>query len=367
MGIYAFRLFRVVVFACLATLHSGCVEQHEAIEPDAQVIVIGAGLSGLSAAVELGRRGIDVLVVDMNSVAGGHTMLAGGVAMAATQLQEELGIEDSAEQAYRDWMDWTEDGDARWTRYYAENSREMIYDWVTEMGVEFVRIAPSHGNSVARFHFTKGRAAHLVLPIYRTALGMPNISYLWNSRAEELLLEDGRVTGVVVKELRSGEVRSLRAGNVVLATGGFETDVERVLANWISDLPRPDRLLIGAAISATGSGHDMATAAGAALDKINRHFIYVNGVIDPRDPQQRRTFSSIWCSRNRPPTGWCSMKRCVRVSACAVRPGLRPRRRNTRSLIIHRRPNARRAWRNWQPWRDCQAKPSCKACGNTTT
>jgi succinate dehydrogenase/fumarate reductase flavoprotein subunit len=292
MGIYAFRLFRVVVFACLATLHSGCVEQHEAIEPDAQVIVIGAGLSGLSAAVELGRRGIDVLVVDMNSVAGGHTMLAGGVAMAATQLQEELGIEDSAEQAYRDWMDWTEDGDARWTRYYAENSREMIYDWVTEMGVEFVRIAPSHGNSVARFHFTKGRAAHLVLPIYRTALGMPNISYLWNSRAEELLLEDGRVTGVVVKELRSGEVRSLRAGNVVLATGGFETDVERVLANWISDLPRPDRLLIGAAISATGSGHDMATAAGAALDKINRHFIYVNGVIDPRDPQQSHALTA---------------------------------------------------------------------------
>ena len=292
MGTHTFHFVRFVVLACLVTLHSGCVEQHEAIEPDAQVIVVGAGLSGLSAAVEMGRHGIDVLVVDMNSVAGGHTMLAGGVAMVATPLQEELGIEDSAELAYQDWMDWTRDGDARWTRYYVENSREMIYDWVTGMGVEFVRVVPSHGNSVARFHFTRGRAAHLVLPIYRTALSMPNISYLWNSQAQELLLEDGRVTGIVVKNLRSGEAHSLHADNVVLATGGFETDVDRVLANWISDLPKPDRLLIGAAVSATGSGHDMATAAGAALDRIDRHYIYVNGVTDPRDPEKSHALTA---------------------------------------------------------------------------
>ena len=43
---------------------------------DADVIIIGAGLSGLSAAVEMGRSGLKVLVVDMNSVAGGHAMLA---------------------------------------------------------------------------------------------------------------------------------------------------------------------------------------------------------------------------------------------------------------------------------------------------
>ena len=295
------RVWRVVAYiaAAAALLQSASCEQQQAPAPDAQVIVIGAGLSGLSAAVEMGRSGLKVLVVDMNSVAGGHTMLAGGVAIAATQLQESLGIEDSAELAYDDWMAWTKDGDAEWTRYYANNSSEMIYDWVTEMGVEFVRVVPSHGNSVARFHFTKGRAAHLVLPIYRTALRMPNISFQWNARAEELLVEGERVTGVVVKDLRSGEVRRLTADNVVLATGGFQSDVERVLANWIPGLPRPDRLLIGSAVSATGSGHDMATGAGAALARINRHFIYVNGVVDPRDQQQSHALTagndqSLW-------------------------------------------------------------------------
>lgn len=291
------RIWLVVAcsFACLAA----CKQQPPETHKDADVIIVGAGLAGLSAAVEMGRSGLDVLVVDMNSVAGGHTMLAGGVAIVATPLQERLGIEDSAALAYDDWMDWTTDGDAEWTRYYAEHSRELIYDWVTAMGVEFVRVVPGHGNSLPRFHFTQGRAAHLVLPIYRESLNLPNIAFQWNALAEELLLEDGRVTGVQVKNLRGGETQRLYADTVVLATGGFETDVERVLANWIPGAPVPDRLLIGSAISATGSGHDMATAAGAALARINRHYIYVDAIVNPRDPEQSHSLTaaneySLW-------------------------------------------------------------------------
>ena len=295
----AYSVWLVVLASCLFASPAACDQRQSEVEKDADVIIIGAGLSGLSAAVEMGRRGLNVLVIDMNSVAGGHAMLAGGVSMVATPLQERLGIDESAERAYRDWMDGNDDGDTGWTRYYATNSREMICDWVTEMGVEFVRIVPGHGNSVPRFHFTKGRAVHLVLPIFRTALRLPNVSFRWNSRADKLLLEGNRVIGVVVRNLRSGEVQSLFADNVVLATGGFEADVERVLENWIAELPRPDRLLIGAAISATGSGHDLATDAGAGLVRIDRHYIYINGFIDPHDPQQNHALTaandqSLW-------------------------------------------------------------------------
>ena len=280
------------LIAALALLITGCDKQPEELRTDAQAIVIGAGLSGLSAAVEMGRSGVEVLVVDMNSVAGGHTVLAGGVALVGTPVQERMGITDSPDLAYRDWMEWTEDGDSEWTRFYAEQSREMIYDWVTEMGVEFVRAAPGHGNSVPRFHFTEGRAVYLVMPLFRTALRMPNVSFLWNTRAENLLVEDHHISGVSVKDLRTGVQRTLRAPNVVLATGGFESDIERVLANWTPGLPRPDRLLIGSAISATGSGHDMASEAGAALSQIDRHYIYVNGVVDPRDPDSTHALTA---------------------------------------------------------------------------
>lgn len=260
--------------------------------PDAQVIVVGAGLAGLSAAIEMGRAGISVLVVDMNSVVGGHAVLAGGIAMAGTPLQAANGIEDTPEKAYRDWMAWTADGDPEWTRLYAEASREMIFDWTTAMGVEYVRVVPGHGNSVPRFHFTQGRAVHVVLPMYRTALQMPNVSFAWNTRAERLIVADGRVTGVAVTELRSGKERVLRAPNIVLATGGLESDLERVSTTWGAELPQPDRLLIGSAISATGSGHDMAANAGAALADLDRRYVYVNGLLDPRDAQRQHALTA---------------------------------------------------------------------------
>jgi predicted oxidoreductase len=259
---------------------------------DADAIVVGAGLAGLSAAVEMGRGGVRVLVVDLNSVAGGHTVLAGGVTLVGTPVQEQAGIADSAELAYQDWMAWTDDGDPEWTRYYAENSRQMIYDWVTEMGVVFVRVAPAPGNSVPRFHFTEGRAIHLVLPVYRTALGLPDVAFVWNTRADELLLQDGRVSGVVTTNLRSGEKRTLRAPNVVLATGGFESDLARVRQNWMPGLPYPDRLLIGSAPTANGAGLDMATGAGAALSRMDRQYIYINGLVDPRDPSQAHALTA---------------------------------------------------------------------------
>lgn len=126
----------------------------------ADAIVVGAGLSGLSAAVEMGRAGVNVLVVDMNSVAGGHAVLAGGIAIVGTPLQEQNGIKDSPDSAYRKW---TVDADPQWTRFYVENSKEMIYDWVTAMGVEFVRVGGGQSNSVPRIHFTRGRSIHLVI------------------------------------------------------------------------------------------------------------------------------------------------------------------------------------------------------------
>ncbi len=252
---------------------------------NADAIIVGAGLAGLSAAVEMGRAGVRAIVVDMNSVAGGHAVLAGGVTIVGTPVQEKAGIKDSPELAVRDWTEWTGDPNLEWARFYAEHSRAMIYDWATALGVEFVRAGAADGNSVPRFHFTKGRAVHLVLPIFKTVLALPSVSFKWNARAERLVIENGRVAGVVVRNLRTGVEETLRAPYTVLATGGFESDLERVLNNWTPGLPKPDRLLIGSAISATGTGHNMAAEAGAAMSRIDRHYIYINGMVDPRDPQ----------------------------------------------------------------------------------
>jgi predicted oxidoreductase len=251
---------------------------------DAEAVVVGAGISGLAAAVEMGRAGVAVRVVDMNSVMGGHAVMAGGFAIAATPLQARLGYDDSPELAFADWQTWTVDGNPEWTRFYAENSRAMIYDWLAEMNVEFVRVQGGWENSVPRFHFTPRGALDVVRALYREALRMPNIAFDWNENVEHLVVDGDRVAGIVTRNLRTGAERTLRSRHIVLATGGFAGNLERVLANWRTDLPRPDRLLIGASIHARGAGLDLATDAGASLKWINRHYIYTNGMVDPHDP-----------------------------------------------------------------------------------
>ena len=275
--------FAVVIIAALAAC--GSPEPPE-VQLHAEAIVVGAGLSGLSAAVEMGRGGVNVVLLDMNSVMGGHAVMAGGFAIVDTPVQHEQGFKDSPESAYGDWMEWTEDGNPEWTRYYAENSREMIYDWAAEMGAEFVRVQSGYENSVPRFHFTPRGALDVVLALYRTALQLPSVTFEWNEKVERLVVEEGQVTGVVTRNLRTGAERTLSAPHVVLATGGFEGNLERVLEYWRTDLPKPDRLVLGASIHATGAGHDLARDAGADLTWMNRHYIYTNGMVDPRDPAE---------------------------------------------------------------------------------
>ena len=273
----------------VAALLVACTEQVSAPQAPpryADAIVVGAGLSGLAAAVEMGREGVNVVVLDMNSVMGGHAIMAGGFAIVDTPIQRDAGFDDSTEKAYADWMDWTEDGDPAWTRYYAENSRAMIYDWMADMGVQFVRVQAGHENSVPRFHFTPRGALDVVLALYREALTLPSIAFEWNEKVESLVVEDRQVTGVNTRNLRTGVERTLLAPHVVLATGGFEGNLERVLQYWRTDLPKPDRLLLGASIHATGTGHDLAEEVGAGLTWMNRHYIYTNGMVDPRDPEQ---------------------------------------------------------------------------------
>ena len=252
---------------------------------DAEAIIVGAGIAGLSAAVEMGRQGVKVLVLDMNSVVGGHAVMAGGFAIVDTPIQLRDGFVDSPDQAYADWMEWTQDGDPDWTRFYAENSREMIYDFAVEMGVEFVRVQAGYENSVPRFHFTSRGAIDLVLALYRTALELPSVSFEWNQKVDNLISENGVVHGVVTRNTRSSQEKSLYAPHVILATGGFEGNLERVLENWRRDLPKPDRLLIGASVHADGNGLDLARDAGAGMNWINRHYIYTNGMLDPMDPE----------------------------------------------------------------------------------
>ncbi|MGH9704886.1 MAG: FAD-dependent oxidoreductase, partial [Candidatus Acidiferrales bacterium] len=264
------------------------------------VIVVGAGVAGLSAALEAARDGANVTVVDMSSVFGGHAVMSEGtVCLIGTPEQKARGIVDSPELAEKDFINWGKDSDRYWVHYYVAHSRTDIYDWVEAMGVRFDGVAWFDGNSVSRGHNTVGRGLGLVSPIYRACLNLKRIRFAWNVKATDLLREGDRIAGVRGKNLRTNEREEFHAKTVILATGGFQNNLDMVREFWPKDVRFPERILIGSGVNSVGSGHEMARAAGADYFEMDHQWNYPYGLPDPRDPTHRRGLNvhvqnSIW-------------------------------------------------------------------------
>jgi flavocytochrome c len=284
----------------IAAVSSLVVTSIQRAEPATDVLVVGAGISGLSAALEAARGGAKVKVVDMWSVFGGHAVMSqGAVSIVGTAVQAACGIKDSPALAYQDFIAWGEDADAGWVRYYVDHSREEIYDWLEPMGVQFDAVTRPAGNSVPRFHIARGRGVGLVAPIFRECAKHPAISFAWNIKVDDVIVERGRVIGVRGEDLRRRQRVEFRARGVIMATGGFQSNLEMVRSFWPKRLPFPARMLVGSGVNSTGSGHEVATKAGGLLFNMDHQWNYASGLPDPRDPGGRRGLSatnsaSIW-------------------------------------------------------------------------
>lgn len=284
--------------ALVLSSRDGRAGQQPPSDPDA--IVVGAGIAGLSAALEMAAGGARVLVIDMASIFGGHAVMAtGDLSIVGTPYQESQGLHDTPEIAFEDFITWGEDPSRDWVRYYVDHSRELIYDWVTGMGITFEALIAPPGNTILRTHRTKGRGLGLVTPIYRACLERPNITFVWNTRLDRLIRDGDLVAGVAVTDVRSGRSHEFRGGAVVLATGGFQSNLDMVRESWPDGAAFPATFLVGSGINSVGSGLTIAKAAGAEVSRLDHQWNYITGLPDPRFPGSTRGLNasnadSIW-------------------------------------------------------------------------
>ncbi len=287
------RKVGLALLVCLAFLNTSSSVQSQSA-PVADVIVIGAGISGLSAALEAARGGASVLVIDMWSIFGGHAVMShGGLCIVGTPVQERAGVQDSPALAKKDFITWGEDAHPGWVDFYVNNSREMIYDWLSEMGVTYsggVTLWP--GNSVPRFHNPDGRGLGLVSPIYRACLLNPNVQFQWNFKVDGLVVEGGRVVGIRGTSMRTGERAEYLADHVVLATGGFQSNIDMVREFWPKQFDFPEQILVGSGVNSVGSGHVVARQAGGTIYHMDHQWNYATGLPDPRYPGMNRGLNS---------------------------------------------------------------------------
>lgn len=303
---------------------------------DADVIVVGAGLSGLVTATELTARGKRVLLLEAETAKnlGGQAWWSfGGLLLVDTPEQRRLGVNDSAELALRDWTraanfaPGAEDGtgpDAQghaWARRYVAFAAGPMREWLRAKGVRWfplVQWAERAYSSVPRFHVTWGTGPGLLEPFVRAARqarrdGLLDVRF--GHQVTELVATDGEVAGVRALVLPAdpgprgvgrtrwqpvGEVQ-LRADHVVIAGGGIGADHEMVRELWPPAAGRlPEEMLSGVPGSTSGALLGISATAGAALVHRERMWHYPEGVAMPGPVWHRHGIrilpgpSSLW-------------------------------------------------------------------------
>jgi succinate dehydrogenase/fumarate reductase flavoprotein subunit len=180
---------------------------------------------------------------------------------------------------------------------YVRESKAEVYDWLEALGVRWSGLVPRFdGNSVQRQHQANGRGLGLVSPIYAESLRWPNIRFVWNTKVTSLLIEAAEVRGVHGVNLRDGLTNEFRARSVVLATGGFESNLELVRQYWPATLPNlvsGATILLGSGINSIGSGLEVAATSGAALTNLDHQLFYSSGLLDPSDSSGKRGLNSF--------------------------------------------------------------------------
>ena len=287
----------------------------------ADVIVVGGGLSGLVAATEIADAGKRVIMVEQEGEQnlGGQAFWSfGGLFLVNSPEQRRLGIKDSYDLALQDWIgsagfDRDEDlWPRRWAEAYVGFAAGEKRTWLRAMGHRLFPVvgwaerggydAMSHGNSVPRFHVTWGTGPGIVEPFERRAHEASTngrLIFKFRHRVDALLSTNGVVNGISGSILEPDQVErgksssrkivgdfTLHAQAVIVASGGIGGNHDLVRQNWPKRLGQaPGHMISGVPEHVDGRMIGIIEAAGARLINRDRMWHYVEGV---------QNWSPIW-------------------------------------------------------------------------
>lgn len=290
------------------------------IEETVDVVVVGAGGAGMTAAITATDAGKKVIVVESQPIAGGNSVRStGGMNAAKTPYQdknefkEAAGVEKTLATAAEKFADnatitaLAATVKSQWDAYQAnpqgyfdsvelmeldtliggkgKNNPELVkalaensaaaIEWLASIGAEVKNVGAFGGASVKRIHRpvnADGKVTAVgayIVPILEKNLQDRNVQFLFDTTANEIIMKDGKAVGIKATG-KDGNKVTINAKSVVIATGGFGANAEMVEKYK----PELKGFATTNAEGAQGQGIDMATAVGAAtvdMDQIQIH------------------------------------------------------------------------------------------------
>ena len=229
----------------------------EALECD--VLVMGSGTAGLSAAIAAAEAGANVLVIEKQDIPGGSAVTSAGIVYAPVDESDKAAM-------VQYYMDRAEgNANEELLTFYADNALDTIA-WLESLGVQWLMTVPAGTAPEPRARFSMTAegvgmtGAALVNPMLEklNALG---VEVLCGVRGTELLVgDDGAITGAKA-EGKTADYE-ITAKSVILATGGF--DASKEMKAKYSPIAENDFPL--SSKGNVGDGINMGMAIGAATE-----------------------------------------------------------------------------------------------------
>lgn len=263
-------------------------------------IVVGGGLSGLSAAHTLIMGGAHVTLLEKNPFLGGNsTKATSGLNGAGSRTQAQMGIKDSYEVFLEDTVrsaTGVKTGPMpepyELAKVIAGNSADAVH-WVQDnFGLALDIVSRLGGHTNQRTHRSKSGGKFPGMEITSALMKKyeelsdredGTCELVINASVSKILRENGRVVGVEYRD-GDGQVRQVHADAVVLATGGYGAGVRKP-GSFLEKI-RPDLVHLPTTNGdhSQGEGIEMALDIGAKAVSLKHVQVHPTGLVNPDDP-----------------------------------------------------------------------------------
>lgn len=228
------------------------------------IVIVGAGGAGMSAAIEAHNSGAKVVLLEMMPMVGGNTARAeGGLNAAGTKYQEAQGIVDSPKLHFEDTMKGGKNlNNPDLVKVLTDNAKSSI-EFLAENGAELSEVGKAGGSSVPRIHRPAGgeAAGNFIVVALKKKLAELKIDVRLQHTVTELVKDkDGKITGVKGTD-KEGKEFAINSKAVILTTGGFGANMDMVVKNN----PELAGFATTNAPGSQGTGIVMAEKVGAKL------------------------------------------------------------------------------------------------------
>ena len=241
---------------------------------DADVVVVGAGAGGTVAAVSAVEGGLKTIMIEKNAFPGGAGLFMEGSFGLQTPYTKAKGMKWTTTDAFNamaSYHHWRIN--APLMKAFVELSGDTI-QWVEDHGVKWKEVKTAWRDKAEQtWHIYPyaGSLPKTMVELFKKEGG----TLLLNTPGEKLITKDGKVTGVIAKDTKTGEKVTINAKNVILATGGYSFN-----AKMVKDLTGIEMTPVGTP-GRTGDGINMAFEVGAVGDNIGP--MMMNGAFMPAE------------------------------------------------------------------------------------